>query len=105
MCQDLYDSEEAEDEELDVEDQMGIQGEGECEAGDEAKGFEAEFAACAEHVAYILADAMIDAPKVHNPSLLVGNKNEQLSKEPMDVVELTWRKMAGISVGQASDKS
>lgn len=49
------------------------------------------------------ADAMMDALKVHNPSLLVGNKNEQLSKETMDEVEATRRKLAGLSVGQGSD--
>jgi hypothetical protein len=49
------------------------------------------------------ADVMIDALKVHNPSLLVGNKNEQLSKETMDEVDATRRKLAGISVGQGSE--
>ncbi|KAL5346672.1 hypothetical protein ACLOAV_008379 [Pseudogymnoascus australis] len=42
---------EAEDGERDGEDQMVVQGEGDFEVV-EAKGFEAEFAACAEHVAY-----------------------------------------------------
>ncbi|RDW74872.1 hypothetical protein BP6252_06014 [Coleophoma cylindrospora] len=49
------------------------------------------------------ADVMIDALRVHNPSLLVGSQNEQLSKETMDEVEATRRKLAGISVGQTSD--
>lgn len=49
------------------------------------------------------ADIMIDALRVHNPSLLAGNKDGQLPKETIDEVEATRRKLAGISVSQGSD--
>ncbi|KAG0645974.1 Sterol uptake control 2 [Hyphodiscus hymeniophilus] len=50
------------------------------------------------------ADHMMDAMGVGNPSLLDRPKDEPLSKETVDQVEETRKKLAGISVGQVSGK-
>lgn len=51
------------------------------------------------------ADHMMDVMGVGNPSLLVGPKDEQLSKETAEEVEQIRRKLVGISTGQAPEKS